>query len=243
MVDPARVRTNAGMLHRGFEKSMEKKPWAANLSLIPRVCVVDPDPNEVAYCQAIETLLGVEVPRRARYLRALTLEMSRLTSFLMGMGALGGSLGHYTPMYLMMLDRDWLLDLFEALTGARVYHIYNVPGGVRRDMPEGWPEKLLKVVDTLEERLLTWDRLLFENRVVHEGWQKASTWFITHFVDKVKTLGAELLPTEGPLVIAANHPGAYDSLVITSQIPRDDVKIISSDIPNALNIRFWTSEL
>lgn len=72
---------------------------------------------------------------------------------------------------------------------------------------------------------------VFENRVVHEGWQKASTWFISHFVDKVKTLGAELLPTEGPLVIAANHPGAYDSLVITSQIPRDDVKIISSDIP------------
>lgn len=72
---------------------------------------------------------------------------------------------------------------------------------------------------------------IFEHRVVQEGWQKASAWFITHFVDKVKTLGAEHLPKEGPLVIAANHPGAYDSLVISSHIPRDDVKIISSDIP------------
>jgi len=72
---------------------------------------------------------------------------------------------------------------------------------------------------------------IFEQRVVQEGWQKASAWFITHFVDKVKTLGAEHLPKEGPLVIAANHPGAYDSLVISSHIPRDDVKIISSDIP------------
>ena len=72
---------------------------------------------------------------------------------------------------------------------------------------------------------------IFEQRVVQEGWQKASAWFITHFVDKVKTLGAEHLPQEGPLVIAANHPGAYDSLVISSHIPRDDVKIISSDIP------------
>jgi len=71
----------------------------------------------------------------------------------------------------------------------------------------------------------------FDHRVVHEGWQKASAWFITHFVDKVKTLGSEHLPKEGPLIIAANHPGAYDSLVISSQIPRDDVKIISSDIP------------
>jgi len=72
---------------------------------------------------------------------------------------------------------------------------------------------------------------VFDHRVVNEGWQKASAWFITHFVDKVKALGSELLPKEGPLVIAANHPGAYDSLVITSHIPRDDVKIISSDIP------------
>lgn len=72
---------------------------------------------------------------------------------------------------------------------------------------------------------------IFDYQVVQEGWQKASAWFITHFVDKVKALGAEQLPTEGPLVIAANHPGAYDSLVISSHIPRDDVKIISSDIP------------
>lgn len=72
---------------------------------------------------------------------------------------------------------------------------------------------------------------IFDYRVVQEGWQKASAWFVAHFVDKVKALGAERLPTEGPLLIAANHPGAYDSLVISSHIPRDDVKIISSDIP------------
>lgn len=72
---------------------------------------------------------------------------------------------------------------------------------------------------------------IFEHRIVQEGWQKSSAWFITHFVDKVKAMGVEQLPKEGPLVIAANHPGAYDSLVISSFIPRDDVKIIASDIP------------
>jgi hypothetical protein len=71
----------------------------------------------------------------------------------------------------------------------------------------------------------------FDYRVVQEGFQKASAWFISHFVDRVRELGVENLPAEGPLVVAANHPGAYDSLVITSRIPRDDVKIISSDIP------------
>ncbi len=72
---------------------------------------------------------------------------------------------------------------------------------------------------------------VFENRVVQDGFQTASAWFISHFVDRVKTLGEESLPSNGPLVVASNHPGAYDSLVITSRLPRDDVKIISSDIP------------
>lgn len=72
---------------------------------------------------------------------------------------------------------------------------------------------------------------IFEHRLVQEGWQKASAWFITHFVDQVEAQGNERLPENGPLVVASNHPGAYDSLVISSMIPRDDLKIISSDIP------------
>lgn len=72
---------------------------------------------------------------------------------------------------------------------------------------------------------------IFESRIVQEGWQKAAAWFITHFVDRVSVIGAENIPSEGPLLIASNHPGAYDSLVISSLIPRDDLKIIASDIP------------
>ena len=71
----------------------------------------------------------------------------------------------------------------------------------------------------------------FDYRIVKEGFQKASAWFISHFVDRVKAIGVENVPLKGPLVIASNHPGAYDSLVITAHVPRDDVKIISSDIP------------
>jgi hypothetical protein len=72
---------------------------------------------------------------------------------------------------------------------------------------------------------------VFENILARDGWQKASAWFVSHFVEKVRALGAEHLPKEGPLIIASNHPGAYDSLVISSYIPRNDLKIISSDIP------------
>ena len=161
-----KVRPNPGLLHRGFEKLMEQKLWFQNLSLIPRICVPDPDPNEVAYCAAIEKIMGLEIPERAKYIRAITLEMSRLSSLLMGMGTVGGMMGLYTVMYRMIDDRDRLLDLFEWLTGARIYHIYNVPGGVRRDLPEGWTEKLEETLDYLEGNLPEWDRLLFENPVV-----------------------------------------------------------------------------
>ncbi len=163
-----RVRPNPGLLHRGFEKLMEQKSWIQNISLIPRICVPDPDPNEAAYCQAVEKILGFEIPPRAKYIRTITLEMSRLGSYLMGMGALGAMMGVYTAMFRMVNDRDLLLDLFEWLTGARIYHIYNLPGGVRRDLPEGWTEKLLGVLDTLEENLSEWDRLVFENPVVQK---------------------------------------------------------------------------
>jgi hypothetical protein len=81
--------------------------------------------------------------------------------------------------------------------------------------------------------MITFSKLAthFDYKVVQEGFQKASGWFISHFVDNVVSVGDENLPTEGPLIVAANHPGAYDSLVITSCLPRDDVKFISSDIP------------
>lgn len=163
-----KVRPNAGHLHRGFEKLMEQKLWVQNIALVPRICVVDPDPNEVAYCTAIEKIMGVEIPDRAKFIRTITLEMSRLTSFLMGMGALGAALGLYTPMYIMMADRDLVLDLFEWLTGARIYHIFNIPGGVRNDLPDGWVERLNEVLDHLERRLIEYDKLVFENPIIHK---------------------------------------------------------------------------
>jgi hypothetical protein len=88
-------------------------------------------------------------------------------------------------------------------------------------------------------KLLVWKPMVrfselatkFDSRVVKEGFQRASAWLISHFVDQVNTMGTENLPSEGPLIIASNHPGAYDSLVIAANLPRDDLKIISSNIP------------
>lgn len=160
------VRTSAGLLHRGFEKLMEQKLWFQNISLIPRICVIDPDPNEVAYCMGVERLLGIEVSDKAKFLRTITLEMSRLGSLLLGMGALAAMIGLYGAMYRMVDEREKLITLFEWLTGARIYHMYNLPGGVRRDFPDGFAEKLNETLNELEAGLKEWDNLVFENPVV-----------------------------------------------------------------------------
>lgn len=142
-----------GMLHRGFEKGMERKLWVNNISLIPRVCVPEPDINEMCFAQGAEKLLKLEVPERAHWIRMIILEMARISSHLMSYGGLGGPTGVYTLMYHAHADRNSILDIFEKITGMRVYHQYIVIGGVRKDLPEGIEEDIHAFMDDLESRL------------------------------------------------------------------------------------------
>ena len=161
-----KIDPDAGLLHRGFEKLVEQRLWMQNISLIPRICVPEPDINEAIYSIAVEKLMGVEVPERAQYIRTIILEMARIGAFLFGFGGIGGATGLYTASYWTFADRDYLLDLFEWLTGARVYHMFILPGGVRRDIPNGWLEKLSETVDYLQKRLYEYDRLIYNNPLV-----------------------------------------------------------------------------
>lgn len=158
-------RADAGYLHRGFEKLMEGRLWIQNLAITPRICVPDPVPMEVSYCMAVEDLCGLAVPKRAQYLRVLQLELSRLASHLFTFGGHAATTGMYTPMFWGIADRDQILDLFEELCGGRVYHIYNIPGGVRRDHPDGWLQRVTDTIDYIESRLPDYDNLLFQNQV------------------------------------------------------------------------------
>lgn len=163
-------RADAGYLHRGFEKLMEGRLWIQNLAITPRICVPDPVPMEVSYCLAVEDLCGLEVPERAQYLRILQLELSRLAAHLFTFGGHAATTGMYTPMFWGIADRDQILDLFEELCGGRVYHVYNIPGGVRRDHPPGWLERVADTMDYIESRLPDYDDLMFQNQVfVHRA--------------------------------------------------------------------------
>ena len=99
------------------------------------------------------------------WLRALNLEMMRLASFLMWTGGISGAFGLYTVPNWTLTYRDYLLDLFEELTGARIYHMYIVPGGVRNPLPDGWKEKTLEILKGTEKMLREVDRVMLNNTV------------------------------------------------------------------------------
>jgi NADH-quinone oxidoreductase subunit D len=152
-----------GMLHRGFEKGMERKSYVQNISLIPRVCVVEPDINEMAFAMCVEKLQGLVVPERAHWIRMIILELARISIHLMAYGGLGSPTGNYTLMYHCHADRNSILDIFEKITGHRIYHQYIVPGGVRKDLPKGIEKDIHAFLDDLESRYFELRDLGIEN--------------------------------------------------------------------------------
>jgi len=163
-----RAVANPGYLHRGFEKLMEYRLWLMNSTMVCRICVPDPDVNEAGYAMAIDQLMGWEIPERAKYIRTIVLELSRIQGHLLWMGGYAASLGLYMLPHWSIADRDLILELFEKLTGGRVYHIFIWPGGVRWDIPQGFKEQTLKVMDTIESHLKDYDNLLFRNSIYLE---------------------------------------------------------------------------
>jgi NADH-quinone oxidoreductase subunit D len=162
------AQTNPGWLHRGFEKLMEYRTWIQNFPMVCRINVIEPDSMEMVYAMGVEKLAKIEVPERANYIRTIVLELSRLSSHLFGCWAYANMLGFDTVAQWAMYHRDLVLDLFEELTGARVYHIYIWPGGVRRDLPKGFKNKVLSTLHTIGSSVPDYDATFFNNRLFYE---------------------------------------------------------------------------
>ncbi len=182
-------RADAGYLHRGFEKLMEGRLWIQNLALVPRICVPDPVPMEVAYSLAVEDLCGLEVPARAQWLRVMQLELSRIAAHLFTFGGHAATTGMYTPMFWGVADRDLILDLFEELCRrARLPHLQHPRRGAPRHARRASSSASANTLDYLESRLPDYDNLFFTNQVfVHRATrhcgaisqQQALEWGVT----------------------------------------------------------------
>lgn len=154
-----------GYLHRCFEKIAEKWTYPQIVPLTDRLDYISAIFNEWAYCRAVESLLEIEVPERAEYLRVIMAELNRITSHLIGVGTFGLDLGATTPFTWALRVREEFLNLFELVTGARQMNHYLRIGGVKQDLPEEFPALVEKVFVLLDEFLEDYQTLLLDNPI------------------------------------------------------------------------------
>jgi len=148
------AKADPGYLHRGFEKLMEYRNGMQNSVLSDRICVFEALNWNLIHAEAVDELTGNEIPEKARYIRVLMAELSRIQSHMIWYGAMSMGLGFDTGFKIAFGYRDYILDLFELITGGRVYPAgYICPGGVRRDLPESAEERIRKVLKKIEEML------------------------------------------------------------------------------------------
>ncbi|MCD6138943.1 MAG: NADH-quinone oxidoreductase subunit D [Deltaproteobacteria bacterium] len=146
--------SDPGYLHRGFEKLMEYRVPIQNAVISDRICVLEALNWNLLHAEAVDELMGIDIPERAKYIRVIVAELSRIQSHIIWFGVLSIGIGFDTGFKLAFGYRDYILDLFEMITGGRVYPTgYICPGGVRRDLPDGAEEKILQVLDKIEEMI------------------------------------------------------------------------------------------
>jgi NADH-quinone oxidoreductase subunit D len=169
-----RVDPHIGLLHRGTEKLIEYKTYMQAVPYFDRLDYVAPMNQEHAFCLAVEKLLGIEVPKRARLIRVLYAEIGRLLSHLLNVTTQAMDVGALTPPLWGFEEREKLMVFYERVSGSRMHANYFRPGGVHQDAPPkllddiwGFCDPFLKVCDDLEE-LLT-DNRIFKQRNVDIG--------------------------------------------------------------------------
>jgi NADH-quinone oxidoreductase subunit D len=135
-----RADPHIGLLHRGTEKLAETRTWLQTVPYMDRLDYVSMMCNEHAYCLAVERLLGVEVPIRAQYIRVMMDEVTRILNHLLNIGTHALDIGAMTMVLYTFREREDLLDVYEAVSGARLHAAYYRPGGVYRDLPEQMPK-------------------------------------------------------------------------------------------------------
>lgn len=159
------AKTHVGYLHRGFEKLMERRSFIQCFPIVCRICVPEPDFNEYCYAAAVEELAGIEVPEYANWVRTLILEMGRINSYMMYLGGQAGAFGMGLIGQWTTYARDIMLDRFEELTGARIYHMFILPGGVRDVFPDGFADRLEATLKEVEGIMKDVHDVMFQNAV------------------------------------------------------------------------------
>ena len=156
-----------GYVHRGCEKIAEYRNYVSNIPHLERPNIADAIHLNWGYVLPIEELQGVVVPPRGKYISTIAAEMNRIMSHLYGLAIMQGVFSGHTTIFMWAFgDRDLFIELAEMLTGARLTYSFLAPGGPRRDLPFGFEDRLSRLLDYFEKRLVEYDRIFFSNPTV-----------------------------------------------------------------------------
>jgi NADH-quinone oxidoreductase subunit D len=178
-----------GFLHRGFQKSCENVTWTQCLPYTDRLNYNSAMMNNFGFLNAVEKLIGLEIPERAQYIRVIASELHRMHDHLTCVGATALELGGFAPFLYAIEGRELIMDRVTELTGARLTTSYGRVGGLNRDLPEGWIPKTIKSLDKIKELMVEVEGLLMKNRI---------------FVDRMK--GTGILTAEDALDFGYTGP-------------------------------------
>ena len=188
-----------GYLHTGIEKNTEYRNWQQGVTFVTRADYLSPFFNELAYCLAVERLLGIEAPRRAVVIRVLVNELNRIASHLVWLATTGLELGAISIMLYGFRERETILRIFEMVTGLRMNHAYIRIGGLSMDLPEGAEERIREFLKVMPGRIHEYEELLTGNPI----WRQ-------------RTVGVGITSTEDLLALGVTGP-----VLRASGLPRD----------------------
>jgi NADH-quinone oxidoreductase subunit D len=210
------IKPIIGYVHTGIEKTAEQKTYWKAIPVVERMDYLSYYFNAMAFCGAVETLLGLEVPPRAQYLRVLHMELNRIMSHLVWLGTSALDLGAMSMFWYCFRERETILDLFEMSSGQRMHTRYFQVGGVFEDIPVGFAAKVQKFVDDMPTRADQYADLLEKNEILLSRLRDTCT------LDADSLLG---LNVTGPLLRAAGVPWDLRKATPYSSYEKFDFKI------------------
>ena len=225
------VKIRLGYVHRGAEKAFESRTYVQNLYLIERVCGICAMAHQLCYVNNIESMLDIEVPQRAHYIRTIVAELERIHSHLLWLGVAAHEIGFDTLFMYTWRDREVSLDLMEEITGNRVLHATNTIGGVRRDITPEMISHLKKGSKYLRERTEYYKKIGLTEKTIIK-----------------RAAGVGLLPTKDAIELCAVGPTArasnvkkdvrkYDPYSAYGEIPFNLITYDSCDVAARIYVR------
>jgi NADH-quinone oxidoreductase subunit D len=206
-----------GYLHTGIEKSCESKTYSQCITLTDRIDYLAPLSNNLAFCLAAEKLIGLEVPKRAQYIRVLLTELTRITSHLVWLGTHAIDLGAMSVFLYSFREREEIMKIYEYVSGQRMMTSYFRIGGLALEPPPGWLDRVRRVIDALPGHIDEYEDLLTQNRI----------WLArTKGVGYISAEDAIAMGASGPMIRGSGV--AYDA---RKEFPYSSYEEFDFDIP------------